>query len=106
MARDILVGSGALHMTFDADARRRDLSFPYVSEENHTAGHPSHEDRRAYRTSWYAGHQRGEGGVHAKEGATQSASLLENRGCGYRARCISTLAGAVVRRLVVDATIL
>ena len=40
MARDIPVGNGSLLVTFDADYRLRDFFFPYVGQENHTAGHP------------------------------------------------------------------
>jgi GH15 family glucan-1,4-alpha-glucosidase len=40
MARDIPVGNGSLLITFDADYRIRDIYFPHVGQENHTAGHP------------------------------------------------------------------
>jgi len=40
MARDIPVGNGSLLVTFDADYRIRDIYFPHVGQENHTAGHP------------------------------------------------------------------
>ena len=40
MARDIPVGNGALLVNFDADYRIRDIYFPYVGQENQTAGHP------------------------------------------------------------------
>jgi GH15 family glucan-1,4-alpha-glucosidase len=40
MARDIPLGNGSLLVTFDADYRPRDFYFPYVGQENHTAGHP------------------------------------------------------------------
>ncbi|MGE3536170.1 MAG: glycoside hydrolase family 15 protein [Candidatus Tectimicrobiota bacterium] len=40
MARDIPVGNGSLLVTFDHDYRLRDMYFPHVGQENHTAGHP------------------------------------------------------------------
>ncbi|MGE3537336.1 MAG: glycoside hydrolase family 15 protein [Candidatus Tectimicrobiota bacterium] len=40
MARDIPIGNGTLLVTFDADYCIRDIYFPYVGQENHTAGHP------------------------------------------------------------------
>lgn len=40
MARDLPIGNGTLLVTFDADYRIRDIYFPYVGQENHTAGHP------------------------------------------------------------------
>jgi GH15 family glucan-1,4-alpha-glucosidase len=40
MARDIPIGNGSLLVTFDADYRIRDIYFPHVGQENHTAGHP------------------------------------------------------------------
>jgi GH15 family glucan-1,4-alpha-glucosidase len=40
MARDIPVGNGSLLVTFDANYRIRDIYFPHVGQENHTAGHP------------------------------------------------------------------
>jgi GH15 family glucan-1,4-alpha-glucosidase len=40
MARDIPVGNGSLLVPFDADYRLRDFYWPYVGQENHTAGHP------------------------------------------------------------------
>lgn len=40
MARDIPIGNGSLLVTFDADYRMRDIYFPHVGQENHTAGHP------------------------------------------------------------------
>ncbi len=42
MPRDIPVGNGALLVAFDRDYRIRDLYFPEVGGENHTAGHPFH----------------------------------------------------------------
>ena len=39
MPRDIPVGNGTLLLTFDLDYRIRDIYFPHVGMENHTAGH-------------------------------------------------------------------
>src|SRR5437879_5875215 len=39
MPRDIPVGNGRLLVTFDLDYRIRDIYFPHVGQENHTAGH-------------------------------------------------------------------
>ena len=41
MPRDIPVGNGSLLVNFDHLYRLRDLYWPHVGEENHTAGHPS-----------------------------------------------------------------
>ena len=40
MPRDIPVGNGSLLVTFDAAYQIRDVYFPHVGRENHTAGHP------------------------------------------------------------------
>lgn len=40
MARDIPVENGSLLVTCDADYQIRDIYFPHVGQENHTAGHP------------------------------------------------------------------
>lgn len=40
MPRDIPVGNGQMLVTFDMDYRIRDVYFPHVGMENHTAGHP------------------------------------------------------------------
>ena len=40
MPRDIPVGNGALLVNFDAAYQLRDLYWPHVGRENHTAGHP------------------------------------------------------------------
>lgn len=42
MPRDIPVGNGNLLINFDKDYQLRDLYYPYVGKENHTAGHPFH----------------------------------------------------------------
>ena len=41
MPRDIPVGNGSLLVNFDQQYHLRDVYWPYVGEENHTAGHPS-----------------------------------------------------------------
>lgn len=41
MPRDIPVGNGSLLVNFDHQYRLRDLYWPHVGQENHTAGHPS-----------------------------------------------------------------
>ena len=40
MARDIPVGNGQMLVAFDRDYQVRDLYFPHVGQENHTAGGP------------------------------------------------------------------
>jgi len=40
MPRDIPVGNGSLLINFDSRYRLRDLYWPHVGQENHTAGHP------------------------------------------------------------------
>jgi glucoamylase len=40
MPRDIPVGNGSLLINFDANYQLRDLYWPYVGQENHTAGQP------------------------------------------------------------------
>lgn len=39
MPRDLPIGNGSLLVTFDAQYHLRDVFFPYVGQENHTAGH-------------------------------------------------------------------
>src|SRR5262245_53777012 len=39
MPRDVPIGNGSLLVTFDLDYNLRDLYFPRVGQENHTAGH-------------------------------------------------------------------
>ena len=40
MPRDIPVGNGSLLINFDQAYQLRDLYWPHVGQENHTAGHP------------------------------------------------------------------
>jgi glucoamylase len=40
MPRDIPLGNGSLLVNFDQSYRLRDLYWPHVGQENHTAGHP------------------------------------------------------------------
>jgi len=40
MPRDIPVGNGSLLVNFDSTYQLRDLYWPHVGLENHTAGHP------------------------------------------------------------------
>ena len=40
MPRDIPVGNGSLLVNFDAHYQLRDIYWPYVGQENHTAGAP------------------------------------------------------------------
>jgi hypothetical protein len=40
MPRDIPVGNGPLLVNFDLRHQLRDLYWPHVGQENHTAGHP------------------------------------------------------------------
>src|SRR6187551_2216349 len=40
MPRDIPVCNGSLLVTFDREYNLRDVFFPYVGQENHTAGYP------------------------------------------------------------------
>lgn len=40
MPRDIPIGNGSLLVSFDSRYRLRDLYWPHVGQENHTAGHP------------------------------------------------------------------
>ena len=40
MPRDIPVGNGSLLVNFDQSYQLRDLYWPHVGQENHTAGHP------------------------------------------------------------------
>ncbi len=40
MPRDIPVGNGSLLVNFDCEYQLRDLYWPHVGQENHTAGHP------------------------------------------------------------------
>src|SRR5262249_50567576 len=40
MPRDLPVGNGSLLVTFDSHYQLRDLYFPWVGQENHTAGAP------------------------------------------------------------------
>lgn len=42
MPRDIPVGNGTLLINFDREYQLRDLYYPFVGKENHTAGHPFH----------------------------------------------------------------
>ncbi|MBI4469425.1 MAG: glycoside hydrolase family 15 protein [Acidobacteria bacterium] len=39
MPRELTIGNGSLQVMFDAAYRLRDIYFPYVGKENHTAGH-------------------------------------------------------------------
>src|SRR5690242_19516666 len=39
MSRDLPLGNGKLLVTFDAHYRIRDIYYPHVGSENHTAGH-------------------------------------------------------------------
>ena len=39
MPRDLPVGNGTLLVNFDRSYQLRDLYFPHVGKENHTAGH-------------------------------------------------------------------
>jgi hypothetical protein len=54
MARDIPVGNGALLVTFDADYWIHAIYFPYVGQENHTAGHPYRPQYGCIRTASWA----------------------------------------------------
>src|ERR1035437_5824853 len=40
MPRDLPVGNGSLLVNFDSSYQLRDLYWPYVGQECHTAGHP------------------------------------------------------------------
>lgn len=40
MARDLSIGNGSLLLNFDRHYQIRDLYFPHVGKENHSAGHP------------------------------------------------------------------
>ena len=40
MPRDLPIGNGALLVNFDQQYRLRDIYWPFVGKENHTAGHP------------------------------------------------------------------
>jgi GH15 family glucan-1,4-alpha-glucosidase len=40
MPRDLPLGNGNLLVTFDARYQLRDIYYPYVGMEDHTAGHP------------------------------------------------------------------
>lgn len=40
MPRDLPLGNGSLLVNFDRDYQIRDLYWPHVGQENHTAGHP------------------------------------------------------------------
>src|SRR5579883_3249566 len=40
MARDLPIGNGSLLINFDRQYQLRDLYFPHVGKENHSAGHP------------------------------------------------------------------
>jgi len=40
MPRDLPVGNGSLLVNFDAQYQLRDLYWPHIGQENHTAGHP------------------------------------------------------------------
>ncbi|NOZ05934.1 MAG: glycoside hydrolase family 15 protein [Chloroflexi bacterium] len=40
MPRDIPIGNGSLLINFDASYRLRDIYYPHVGQENHSAGHP------------------------------------------------------------------
>ena len=42
MPRDLPIGNGSLLINFDASYRLRDIYYPYVGLENHSAGHPFH----------------------------------------------------------------
>lgn len=39
MSRELTIGNGSLQVMFDAAYKLRDIYFPYVGKENHTAGH-------------------------------------------------------------------
>ncbi|KAA0241532.1 MAG: glycoside hydrolase family 15 protein, partial [Candidatus Brocadia sp. AMX2] len=39
MPRELTLGNGSLQVMFDAAYQLRDIYFPYVGQENHTAGH-------------------------------------------------------------------
>jgi oligosaccharide amylase len=39
MPRELTIGNGSLQVMFDAAYQLRDIYFPYVGQENHTAGH-------------------------------------------------------------------
>jgi len=40
MPRDLPIGNGSLLINFDASYRLRDIYYPHVGQENHSAGHP------------------------------------------------------------------
>jgi len=40
MPRDLPLGNGSLQVNFDRDYQLRDLYWPHVGQENHSAGHP------------------------------------------------------------------
>ena len=42
MPRDLPLGNGSLLVNFDASYQLRDVYWPHVGQENHTAGHPLH----------------------------------------------------------------
>ena len=42
MPRDLPLSNGSLLVNFDQAYQLRDLYWPHVGQENHTAGHPSH----------------------------------------------------------------
>lgn len=39
MPRELTIGNGSLQVMFDATYQLRDIYFPYIGKENHTAGH-------------------------------------------------------------------
>lgn len=39
MPRELTIGNGSLQVMFDSTYQLRDIYFPYVGKENHTAGH-------------------------------------------------------------------
>ena len=40
MPRDLPLGNGMLLVNFDASYQLRDLYWPHIAQENHTASHP------------------------------------------------------------------
>ena len=52
MPRDIPVGNGNLLVTFDAQYQLRDIYFPFVGMEDHTAGRIARINGRIAITPW------------------------------------------------------
>ena len=106
MPRDIPVGNGQMLVTFDMDYRIRDIYFPHVGMENHTAGHPFRFGFWADgKMSWVGPDWNLQRGYLDDTLSTQVLGEHKGLGLKFESRdCVDFHMNAFVRRLTVTNT--